>query len=256
MSRLREAILARKSLLLYGPADSGKTALLNETLSGLADNVRKNCLVCRSSESPKRIWRNLTYLLGEGNDPQVVTRVKHECGSPASLARWVDKQTSVRLRGILRSAMRVGNYCVFIDAPGPLPVGAYRLLQEWIWSGRTPVFLLSRGARGHELGKATRLYWHKGMQLELAPLHAEDAETLFEQCITRFRLRQIVDVEFRNFVLNRCEGLPGRIVRLCELASQSPYQSGGHIKLHTLAVDFLMHAEAVSGTAPRARQHG
>jgi hypothetical protein len=29
-------------------------------------------------------------------------------------------------------------------------------------------------------------------------------------------------------------------VRLCELASQNVYQYDGHIKLHTLAVDFAM----------------
>lgn len=255
MSRLREAILARQSLLLHGPPESGKTALFNETLSSQPEAVHRNCILCHSCENPRRMWWHLMHCLGEAGEPQVLSRVKRECHSPASLACWLDKQSSVRLRGILRSAMRAGDYCVLIDAPGILPARAYRLLQEWVWSGRTPVFLAARGISEHELGRVARLFWHEGMRLELGPLQPEDTQALLENSIARFGLTQLADAEYRDFVLAQCEGLPGRIVRLCELASQRTYQSCGHIKLHTLAVDFLMRSEAMLPTVLQADHH-
>jgi Cdc6-like AAA superfamily ATPase len=254
--RLREAILARQSLLVYGPADSGKSALLQETLSSLPDSARRNCIICHSCESPRSMWQDLVRSLGKANAPQVLSRVKRESGSQASLEHWLDKQSSLRLRGILRRAMRDGSYCVFIDVPRILPTGAYRLLQEWVWSGRTPVFLLARGATEHELGRVAQLFWHEGLQLKLGPLQPEDAESLLENSITHFRLRRIADKEFRDFVLARYAGLPGKIVRLCELASHSAYQSGGHVKLHTLAIDLEMQTLIEPRTALGANQNG
>jgi hypothetical protein len=254
--RLREAILARQSLLICGPADSGKTALLHETFSSLPDAVRKNCIACSSCESPQSMWRDLMHSLAKAEDPQILSWLSHECHSSKSLDSWLYQQSSLRLRGILRSAMRAGNYSVFIDAPGIPPAGAYRLLQEWVWSRRTPVFLLARGATERELGRVARLYWHNGLQLDLGPLQFEDVETLFEHAIARAGLTKLADSEFRDFVLARCGGFPGRIVRLCELASQSAYQSGGHLKLHTLALDFLLHTADMSPATLRADNHG
>jgi Cdc6-like AAA superfamily ATPase len=254
--RLREAILARRSLLVYGPADTGKTALLNQTLTSLPDSARRNCIICDSCESPRSIWRDLVRPLSEAGDPQVTSRVERECGSSGSLEHWLSKQSSLRLRGILRRATRDGSYCIFIDVPGTLPAGAYRLLQEWVWSGRTPVFLLARGATQQELGRVAQLFWYEGLQLKLGPLQPEDAESLLQNSITRFRLRQIADEEFRDFVLTRCNGVPGKIVRLCELASQSAYQSGGHVKLHTLAIDLEMQTLIEPRTSLRANQNG
>lgn len=253
--RLREAILARQSLLVFGPADAGKTALLHQTLSRLPDAVRANCIVCRSCESPRSVWRDLMRSLGEGGDPQVISRVERECGSSDLLERWLNHQSSLRLRGILRRAMRDGSYCVFIDAPGTIPPGAYRLVRDWMWSGRTPVFLLARCSTEQELGRIARLYWHRGLHLELGPLSPEEAETLLEHSVMRFGLTQLADAEFRDFALAQSRGLPGRIVRLCQLASQNAYQYGGHLKLHTLAVDFLIGTGAERRPFLRADSH-
>jgi Cdc6-like AAA superfamily ATPase len=246
--RFREVILARRNLLLYGPAGAGKTALMNETLSSLPVAVRRNCIVCHSCESPRNVWRDLIRSLAEAADPQVLSRVERECGPSGSLERWLGEQSSLRLRGILRHATRDGAYFVFIDSTAPLPAGVYRLLQEWIWSGRTPVFLLARGSTEHDLGRVARLYWHDSLRLELGSLLPGDAENLLEYAIARFRLAQLADAEFRAFILKQSAGLPGGIVRLCELASQSAYQCGGRVKLHTLAVDFLLR----TGAEPRA----
>jgi len=240
LTRLREAILARQSLLVFGMAGMGKTALLAEALSGLPPDIRRMCLVCTAHENPRAIWRQLIRSLAEVDDPEVMLRVKLEGRGTISLERWVRKQSSLRLRGILRRAMHRGTYWVFLDTTAPLPDGVYSLLQDWVWSRRTPVILLGRGATERDLGKIARLFWHSGMLLELLPMPAPDQKVVLEHSIGRLNLSAMADDEFRDFILKRAAGLPGAVVRLCELASQSVYQWGGHIKLHTLAVDFLM----------------
>jgi hypothetical protein len=256
MSRLREAILARRSLLVYGPAGSGKTALLEETLASLPSAVRKTCIVCDSCDSPKVLWRQLVQLLAEMHDSQVLSRVQRERDDVNSLDRWLDEQSSLRLRGILRHATRDAAYFVFIDSTAPLPAGVYRLLQEWVWSGCTPVFLLARGSTEHDLGRVARLYWHDSLRLELGSLLPEDAENLLKHAIARFRLAQLADAEFRAFVLKQSACLPGGILRLCELGSQSAYHYNGHLKLHTLAIDFQMQIQGELRTRLRANLNG
>jgi hypothetical protein len=131
-------------------------------------------------------------------------------------------------------------YSIFLDVAAPIPDGAYRLLQEWIWSGRTPVILLARGSTEREVGRPARLFWHSGLQMQLEPMRTEDLESLLEFTANRLGIAKNADRNFRDFVLKQCAGLPGGMVRLCELASQRAYQCEGHFKLHTLAVDFLM----------------
>ncbi len=254
--RFREAILARRSLLVFGAADAGKTALLKETLSSLPTAVRRNCLVCCSCGSPRSVWRDLIRSLAEVADPQVLSRMERECGPSGSFARWLDKQSSLRLRGILRRATRDGAYFVFIDSPAPLPAGVYRLLQEWVWSGRTPVFLLARGSTEQEIGKVAKLYWHSGLRLELGPMRTEHLMVLVDHSLARFRLTELADEEFHDFLFKQCGGLPGRILRLCELASQSTYHHKGRLKLHTLAIDFQMQIQGELQTRLRANQNG
>lgn len=237
-------------MLVSGPADSGKSALLHEVLSCTVASIRERCILCTTAASPHAIWLCLAQALGAVGDPEVLMRVENEAGSRQQLDLWAKAQTSLRLRGILRRAARSREYWIFLDAAAPLPDGTYRLLQEWVWSRRTPVMLLARGSTPRELGKASQLYWHSGLRLTLGPLDVVSAETLLEHTITRLRLAELADAEFRSFVLEHSGRFPGSIVRLCELASDAAYHYEGHVKLHTLAVDFVLqqrrHAERAS----------
>ena len=255
--KLREAILAHRSLLVCGPPGSGKTALLERTLATLPTAVREKCLVSNADGSPKQIWTSLAGRLAEISDAEVTSRKEREAGLAVPFDRWLQRQTSLRLRGILRRAMRSKPYWVVLEATTQLPAGVYRLLQEWMWSGRTPVILLARGSSENDLGKVSRLFWHPGLRLELGPLQAGDLNALLEECVERFHLQELAGRDFRDFLLEQCAGLPGRIVHLCELASRSVYQCSGRVKLHTLAVDFLMQirGDPKVGTS-RAHQNG
>jgi len=238
---LREAILARQSLLVYGDPGAGKTALLTEVLSNLPPDTRRNCLLCSVHESPCAIWRSLTRSLAQVGNPEVLSRMNRECDCAAAANRWLRRQTSLRLRGILRRAMRANPYCVLFDTAGRLPDGVFSLLRDWVWSRRTPVILLARGSSERELGRVARLYWHSAMRLELAAMAPLDLEAVLGESILRCNLSRVADQEFRKFVLQQAHGLPGAIVQLCELATQTAYHSSGRLKLHTLAVDFRLH---------------
>jgi len=252
---LREAILARQSLLVYGDPGAGKTALLTEVLSDLPPYIRRNCLLCSVHESPCAIWRSLTRSLAQVDDPEVRSRMNREYDCSAATDRWLRRQTSLRLRGILRRAMSENPYCVLFDTACRLPDAVYPLLQEWVWSQRTPVILLARGSSERELGRVARLYWHGAMRLELAAMALLDLEAFLDQSILRWNLGRVADREFRRFVLQQAHGLPGAIAQLCELATQTAYHSSGRLKLHTLAVDFRLYRYTPNSSLERTKNH-
>jgi hypothetical protein len=251
-AKLSEAISERRSLLISGPPDSGKSALLHDVLAGVDETIRRRCIVSAAESTPHAIWLRLVQAFGEADDPEVLTRVENEEGSRQHFDRWTKAQTSLRLRGILRRAARAREYWIFLDTAGPLPDGVYRLLQEWVWSRRTPVVLLARDSTQTELGKAAKLYWHSGLRLALGPLDLRSAEALLEHSMTRLHLANLADAAFRSFVLAQSARFPGAIVRLCELASDVAYHYEGHVKLHTLAVDFALQQRR---PAERAARH-
>lgn len=240
IARLCEAIKERQSLLVYGSAGSGKSALLETVLSRFEPTARQRFILVAAAASPILIWQNIVLALSRANDPEVLCRVDEEAGSRNRVKTWIAAQTSLRLRGVLRHAARSREYSIFLDAHTPLPEGVYRLLQEWIWSGRTPVVLLARGLTRPEIGKVAQLYWHDGLRLALGSLDPASADTLLDQAITRCNLARSANSDFREFVLNRSSRLPGPLIRLCELASQPAYQYDGQIKLHSLSIDFLL----------------
>jgi len=245
-SRLRSAILARESLLLWGPPASGKSALMREVLASLPDEIRRSCLVCYSASPPHAVWAELLRALAHARDPLVSDRIRTETRSPLGLDAWLGQQTSLRMRGLLHRATRAGEYLVFFDPSHSLSDGIYRTLQLWCWSRKTPVYLSARGSDAQGAGKCSRLFWHDGLRLPLGPLSRAAAETLLALCMERFELGEVAGDEFREFALVKSGLLPGVVVRICALAALPQYRSHGRLKLHTLAADWLLERGLIS----------
>jgi energy-coupling factor transporter ATP-binding protein EcfA2 len=241
LNQIIDALRNRRSLLVCGPAGSGKSALLEAALASMPQETRRQCLVTSVEGTPHAIWQRLTNCLFEAREPEVIRRVTSEIPASGRFERWLAAQTSLRLRAILRRATWPGQYSFALDAARPVPDAVCRLLKEWIWSGRAPVILLGRGMTESELGRAAKLYWHDGMRLSLGPLEDSAAHALFRRCVARFDLADVADDEFLAFVLQQSGRLPGRILHLCRLAADPRYRFDGRIKTHTLAVDFRLH---------------
>jgi hypothetical protein len=255
--KLRQALLERRSLLVYGPAGSGKSALAAEVVNSLPLPVQNSLIsFAQSAASPRDLFHGLASSMALSGADEILARAGKEAGSATETNRWLAAQTSLRLRGILRSAARTHAYTIVLDSSVPIPEGAYRLLQEWVWSGRTPILLLARSSSERELGKVARLFWHDGLRLLLGALEPPFAVELLEDSIRRFGLARFADSAFRQFVFLHSERLPGRIIRLCEMASSDAYRWNGQIKLHTLAVDFLIEQNAIASPVVRAASHG
>ncbi len=245
LHRLREAIRRRESLLLWGAHGSGKTALIESALRELPPATRSACLVCSGAQSPKELWRQVIERLAAAADPEVLLRWHAEEASGRTPSRWAAGQSSVRLRGIFTRALRARDYWLFLDHLPLLSPAIFRVLKGVTWSRRTPVYLTANKAPGEEPTRnAARLFWHSGMRLELGPLAPEDAALLFHRCIAGYALSKLDLAELRSMILECGGGLPGAIVRLCEMASQTAYQSAGRVKTHTLAIDFRLQCRA------------
>src|SRR6516225_5999819 len=70
-SRLRGAILAKQSLLLWGPPAFGKSALLQEVLASLPGEIRRKCLICHAASPPHAVWVELIRALAHASDPLI-----------------------------------------------------------------------------------------------------------------------------------------------------------------------------------------
>jgi hypothetical protein len=253
--RLRQVILERRSLLVYGKRGAGKTELLAQTLKSLPAEVRKECIVCAARESLYDLFQELAKMFAVAGDRQILSRVIKETGDPAHHERWILKQTSLRLRGILRQAARDGHYSIFLDSQVRLPDGIYRVLREWTWSRRTPVVILACGSTEHELGRSGRLFWHDELRLQLGPLSADAAGEFLDSCVTEHGLGTIAREDFREFVLKESGCLPGAIRVLCEMATNPAYQSGDYVKLHTLRIDFRLKQSAFAQETLQSINH-
>jgi len=254
--RLRQTILERRSLLICGKPGSGKTSLLARSLLSLPGEIRRKCICCEVRGTLHVLLQQLALKFAMAGDELILSRVQRERGTAASPELWAGSQTSLRLRGVLRAAARSGNYSIFLDAAARVPDGIYRLLQHWMWTGQTPAVVLARGADERELGRASRLFWHEGLCMELGPLGTAAAKELFAACVARFELHRFATPEFCGFVLEESAGLPGAILLLCEMAAHAGYHFGGKIKIHTLRTDFRMKQNLIQPPALRAANHG
>ena len=242
LRELRAAIEKRESRLICGPLDAGKTALITKSISELPDAERRNCIYWTGAASGRQLLSYFVGRLFELADSFVRKRVYADGAAESSLNRWLHKQTSLRLRGILFTATAQGAYRFFLDHFPPPTHNMARLMKDIMYRCKTPVYLAARGFSHGEIGYAWSLYWHDGLRVHLSPLTQRDARELLEICIQDFGLDALDLENFRDDILRLSGHLPGSIVRMCELAADSRYHYGDRIKTKLVHVDYLMQA--------------
>jgi hypothetical protein len=239
---LRAAIQGRESKLVWGPKDAGKTALIKKAISELSETERRTCVSWEGAASRRQIVSHFVGRLFELGDPFIRGKVHADGASAVSLGRWLAKQTSLRLRGILFTASKRGEYRFFLDQISPPTHDMARLMKEIMFTCKTPIYLAARDYSQGEIGYAWSLYWNDALRIHVASLHERAAKELLEICIRMFRLDSVHLEGFRANILRVSGLMPGAIVKMCELAADSRYHYGDRIKFKLVHVDYLMQS--------------
>jgi hypothetical protein len=238
--RLAAAIRDRRSLLIFGPPDSGKSALVDRVLADSPGKIAKQCLRVTAEGSLQRVLQQHVIRLLAANDPVVQAAFSAQAKASRSPETWVKKQTSGRLRSLIFQAFDRSRYWLFWDNVGPLGLGHYHFLREVIRMRKTPVYLLARGLPYEHLGQGGRLFWTDELRLELGSLSAEDAGALLEAAIARKGLTSLDLTEFREQVFEASRNLPGVILKMAAMAALPQYRHGNRVKTKLIYMDYLV----------------
>ncbi len=244
--RLLRAMRDGRSLLIWGPADSGKTALVKNVIANLPGIVRRKCIYWDGPAGVKQLAGGLVGRLCE------IGAVRRNGVTSGFGEGWLRKYSCGRLKLILFEAVRADRYCIFLDHMSEPTQPMARFLKEIIWRGSTPVFLLARGKTRAEIGPAWSIYFAPEYQLRMDPVSNSAAKRLLAVCIDRFGLDALHLADFREELLRLSGGLPGAVVKMCELAAERRYHFGNRVKMRLVHVEYRMRAAA----KPPGRERG
>jgi len=240
MRCLQTALRRRKSQLIWGATDAGKSLLIKNALADLPEAERLKCICWTGAAGRRQLLEHLIRELYLAGDPFVRRKVHAGAATDSTLARWISQQSAVRLRGILFTAAEQGEYRFFMDHVPPASHTIAQLMKEIMYRTKTPVYLTGHGYTPAEIGYAWSLYWTDEYRIRLGPLSEASARELLEICIHRFGLNSLNLEGFREQTLRLSGHLPGSIVKMCELASHPCYHYGNQVKVRLIHVDYLL----------------
>ena len=239
--RLSAAILQRESLLIWGPVDAGKTALVAAVIRELPAKHGGNCIYWSGEASVKKLAGEIVRGLHRAGDPEVRTRVGKTAQAVSdSFDRWLRDRTSGQLKQLLFAALLKGRYWIFLDHVAPSSRPMARLLKEIIWRCKTPVYLMARGCTHAEIGHAWSNYFADRYRIRLDAVSESAARKIFEQSVYRFGITPSNPAKFREDIIHLSQRIPGRIVKMCAMAGDPRYVCEGQVKAKVLHADYWM----------------
>ena len=246
LRRLRAAILHRESLLIWGAPDAGKTFLIQQALAQLSAGDRRKCVCWSGPATGRELAAHLLRELYRARDPLVRAKIHADRAEESTLDRWLNKQSLLRMRGILYSAAEQGDYRFFLDHLPPPTHKMAHFLKELMYRCKTPIYFTGNGYSPGEIGYAWSLYWTDEYRIRLEPLSEALARELLETCIQKFSLASLDLKGFREDILHLSGRLPGSIAKMCELAADPRYRYHDHVKVKLLHVDYLLQSHRFS----------
>ena len=250
--RIEEAFREKESMMISGPADIGKTALMLNVIRNLPGDLAGKCLYLAGFKDLQNLLRNLIKVLHEARSPGLRQQLKAEGVSSVNFEIWLKTLPSARLKGILYRAAQSGDYRVILDHVPLLTHARAKIIKELFWMRDTPVYLLMRDDQEFRIAQFARFfYWSDRQCLTLGPLPEISACELLEACIKKFHLSRFDLEGFRDEVLDLSGGVPGAIVKMCALAADPRYQYGSYIKTKLIHIDYLVSGSSMVPPAGR-----
>ena len=229
--RVRGAVEKGQSLLLVGPPGCGKTRVLRSVLRESnsrfvyldATSVQHDLLVAMGQALTDHGHSALRQFVPVGENPH----------------RWLASQTSLRLRGILWSALEAEPITITLDHIRGASANTYRFLQRVYYTRGVSMIAVSR--RTPDLGFLGRLFFDPRETVTFKALGRRDALRLFDMLARELDLDGLDLDDFRPRVIEAARGNPGQITQMCQLAANPSYQRGQHILFAPLRIDTVTH---------------
>jgi AAA ATPase domain len=243
IARLQVAIGKRESLLILGPAGIGKTALVLRVLRELPPDWWPSFLYISHADGLHGLLRRAVHKLFETKDPSLRAQLRAEGVRAGTFKNWMDAQSSSRLKGSLYRAAESKRYFIFLDHLPVCSEAVAKVVEELVRMRNTPVCLLAREITRHDSGRLAKVYWSEQQRLTLAPLSRKASRKLMDICTEHYGLTKMDLGDFTPEILRLSAGVPGAVVKMCELASRPRDQAGAKIKSKLVHIDYLMRGE-------------
>jgi len=250
--RIEEALKSGESMMISGPADIGKTALMLTVMRSLPRELAGRCIYIGGFRDLQDLLRNLLKSLQQADSSGLRQQLKAERVSSGAFDQWLKMLPSSRLKGVLYRSVQTGDYRIILDHVPPLTHATAKIIKKLFWMRNTPVILLMRnGQKSRSTQFADFFYWSDRQCLTLGPLPETSACDLLEACIEKHSLSRFDLEEFREEVLLRSGCVPGAIVKMCALAADPRYQYGSRIKTKLVHIDYLMCGSSLHPSSGR-----